>query len=524
MPPSHPRTRPRTRFSVAMIALGVVALIGLPAGPAAAQPTRIKNAGAAHAIKGAYIVVFKDGSVAKSQVPAVTDRLAGKHQATVHFRYAAALRGFSARMSPTQAEKLAGDPSVAYVEQDREVTIAATQSSTPTWGLDRLDRRDLPLNTTYAYPNGGAGVTVYVIDTGIRTTHGEFGGRAVWGTNTVDSTNSDCNGHGTHVAGTVGGKTYGVAKAVKLVAVKVLDCQGSGTFSAVAAGVDWVTAHHTSGPAVASMSLTGEGSDPAAETAVRHSIADGITYTIASGNSGADACDYTPARVTEAITVNATTRTDARAAYSNYGTCTDIFAPGDAITSTWNTSNTATRLSSGTSMATPHVAGAAAIILAANPSYTPGQVAQILLSNGSTGRVSDPGPGTPDRLLYVNQLNPALPPDCAARSNGTDRAIPDPGTVSSSITITGCAGRASATATIKVLIRHPYRGDLVVALVNPAGKIYTLHNRTGDGNDDLDAVYTRDLATANANGTWLLRVTDDAAQDAGSIDSWTLDL
>ncbi len=524
MRPSFSLFRRHRRSSAVFVVLGAIALFGFSAGPAAAQPSRIKNAGAARTISGAYIVVFKDTAVAKSQVAATTDRLAGEHRAKVDFRYAAALRGFSARMTAAQAERLAGDPSVAYVEQDRQVSIAATQSNTPSWGLDRLDRRDLPLNTTYSSPNSGAGVTAYVIDTGIRTTHSDFGGRAVWGVNTVDSTNSDCNGHGTHVAGTLGGKIYGVAKSVKLVAVKVLDCNGSGTFSAVAAGVDWVTAHHTTGLAVASMSLTGEGSDAAAETAVRNSIADGITYAIASGNAGADACNYTPARVTQAITVNATTRTDARAAYSNYGTCTDIFAPGDQITSTWNTSNSATQVSSGTSMATPHVAGAAAIILAANPTYTPSQVAQVLLSNGSAGRVSDRGTGSPSRLLYVNPLNPALPPDCAPKTNGNDRVIPDPGTVQSTITITGCTGRASALSTVSVKIKHPYRGDLIVDLIDPTGTVFPLHNRTGDGNDDLVATYTRDLARANANGTWVLRVTDDAAQDAGTIDSWTLDL
>ncbi len=266
-------------------------------------------------------------------------------------------------MTREEALELSKDPAVAYVEQDRTVKALGTQAPTPSWGLDRIDQRDLPLNGSFTYPNTGAGVTAYIIDTGIRTSHSDFGGRAIWGTNTTgDGNNTDCNGHGTHVAGTVGGAQYGVAKGVKLIAVKVLNCAGSGSFAGVMAGIDWVTAHHQPGqPAVANMSLGASGSDAATENAVRNSIADGVSYAIASGNSNANACNFTPARVAEAITVNATTNTDARASFSNFGTCTDIFAPGQNITSAWNTSDTATNTISGTSMASPHVAGAAAL-------------------------------------------------------------------------------------------------------------------------------------------------------------------
>jgi subtilisin family serine protease len=241
-----------------------------------------------------------------------------------------------------------------------------------------------------------------VIDTGIRVTHQTFGGRAVWGTNTTgDGTNTDCNGHGTHVAGTIGGSQYGVAKAVHLVAIKVLNCQGSGTSASVVAGIDYVTAQHATGtPAVANMSLGG-GANTAIDYAVRNSIAAGVSYAIASGNSNANACNTSPARVAEAITVNASDINDARASFSNYGSCTDIFAPGVNITSSWNTSDTATNTISGTSTATPHVAGAAALYLAANPGASPATVQQALKDNATLGHITNPGTGSPNRLLYA---------------------------------------------------------------------------------------------------------------------------
>ena len=242
----------------------------------------------------------------------------------------------------------------------------------------------------------------YIIDTGIRSTHSDFGGRATSGYDAIDGGSADdCNGHGTHVAGTVGGTTYGVAKGVSLVAVRVLDCGGSGTTSGVIAGVNWVTSNHGAGqPAVANMSLGG-GASSALDTAVSNSIADGVTYALAAGNSNANACNSSPARTPNAITVGATTSSDARASFSNYGTCVDIFAPGSSITSAWYTSNTATNTISGTSMASPHVAGAAAVYLEANPSATPAQVASALIAAATTGKVTSPGTGSPNRLLYI---------------------------------------------------------------------------------------------------------------------------
>ena len=257
---SHPSTRRRRFVVLAATAAATTALLMAQAGPAAAQPGKIRNDGAKDAIAGNYIVVLKDSAVPQRRVAATTDRLAAKHNASVGFRYQSALRGFSAQMSRAEAEQLASDPSVDFVEQDRAVKINATQAPTPSWGLDRLDQRDLPLNNSYTYTGTGGNVTAYVIDTGIRITHNDFGGRAIWGANfSGDGNNSDCNGHGTHVAGTIGGTAYGVAKGARLVAVKVLNCAGSGSFSGVVAGIDWVTANHTSGAAVADMSLGASG-------------------------------------------------------------------------------------------------------------------------------------------------------------------------------------------------------------------------------------------------------------------------
>jgi subtilisin family serine protease len=266
--------------------------------------------------------------------------------------------------------------------------------------LDRIDQRDLPLNTTYNYNNTGADVRAYIIDTGIRTTHNEFGGRATWGTNTAGGPDDDCHGHGTHVAGTVGGSTYGVAKGVSLVAVKVLNCAGSGTTTGVISGINWVAANGIE-PAVANMSLGG-GASTALDNAVNNAVASGITFAVAAGNSSADACNYSPARAGNAITVGATTSTDARASYSNFGGCVDIFAPGSGITSAWKNSNSAKKTISGTSMATPHVTGVAALYLQGHPSANPGTVAGALTSSASTNKISNPGSGSPNLLLFTN--------------------------------------------------------------------------------------------------------------------------
>jgi len=350
------------------------------------------------AIAGSYIVVFKDGTVGEAVEAAIAEA-AQAPETRLHYRYTEVLNGFAAELPERAVQALLRNPHVAYVEVDQVVTIDATQSPA-TWGIDRIDQRALPLSNSYTYTNTGAGVTAYIIDTGILISHTEFGGRASIGFDAYGGNGIDCNGHGTHVAGTVGGNTYGVAKGVSLVAVRVLDCAGSGTTSGVIAGVNWVTSNHTTGPAVANMSLGG-GASTSLDTAVKNSIADGVTYAIAAGNSNRDACRFSPARVPTAITVGATTNTDARASYSNYGACLDIFAPGSSITSAWYTSITATNTISGTSMATPHVAGAAALYKQANPSATPQQVRDALVNNATPNVVTNAGLKSPNKLLYT---------------------------------------------------------------------------------------------------------------------------
>jgi len=402
---------PRTCVSSALLA---GALVTVPSSAAAQEA-------AGQAIEGQYIVVLKDSSSGAAQDNAkqrVRDR-GGK----VRREYGSVIKGFAAKLSDKALAEVRSDPAVDFVEPDRVVTLDATQSNA-TWGLDRIDQRNLPLNTAYSYNTTGSGVTAYIIDTGIRFSHNEFDGRAASGYDAVDGGGADdCNGHGTHVAGTVGGTTYGVAKSVSLVAVRVLDCSGSGSTSGVIAGIDWVTGNHARGtPAVANMSLGG-GASSALDAAVTRSIDDGVTYAVAAGNEGANACSGSPSRVSRAITVGSTTSSDARSSFSNYGSCVDIFAPGSSITSAWHTSNTATNTISGTSMATPHVAGAGALHLQGAPATLPMAVGEALVAAASPV-VTNPGSGSPNGLLYtgtgVPTPTPTPPPGgCATSFTGS---------------------------------------------------------------------------------------------------------
>lgn len=388
-----------------LFALLVVLVLG-SAVPALAAPKTpfvpVIGVGEPNALPGRYIVVMREGVDHGRAMEALAEARTDA-EVVVHFEYDTALNGFAATLPDRAVQALRRNPNIAYIEADQIITIDTTQSGA-TWGLDRIDQRARPLNGTYNYNNTGAGVTAYIIDTGILITHNEFGGRAIDGYDAVDGALPalDCNGHGTHVAGTVGGSTYGVAKGVRLVAVRVLDCSGSGTTSGVIAGINWVTGNHAAGqPAVANMSLGGSISS-ALDTAVKNSIADGVTYAIAAGNSNKNACNYSPARVTTAITVGATDSTDARAYYSNYGSCLDLFAPGSSITSAWYTSTNATNTISGTSMATPHVAGVAALYLQSNPNASPATVSSALVANATSNVVTNAGAKSPNKLLFTN--------------------------------------------------------------------------------------------------------------------------
>lgn len=393
-------------LGLASAAATLVATVSV-AGPASAAPPQkaVIVAAGAHAISGSYIVVLNDSAMSTAGVNRASHSLAASYGGRLTNTYDSALHGFAAKMSAAQAQKLAQDPQVKYVEQDSVVSVDTTQNNA-TWGLDRIDQRNLPLSGTYTFTATATNVHAYIIDTGIRTSHSDFGGRAdaVFDAINDGRNGQDCNGHGTHVAGTVGGATWGVAKGVRLHAVRVLNCRGSGTLSGVIAGVNFVTSNGIR-PAVSNMSLGG-GVSTALDNAVANSINSGVTYAIAAGNSGANACNFSPARTPEAITVGATGgtsgRSDTRASFSNFGTCVDIFAPGVAITSAWRTNNTATNTISGTSMATPHVAGVAALILSGNPGASPATVRTTMVSLSTPNVVVNPGTGSPNRLLFTD--------------------------------------------------------------------------------------------------------------------------
>ena len=349
----------------------VVVSFGVVSPAAASSPKAAVRVAAKGVVPGQYIVTLKPG-VKPSGF------LSGNGIATKYV-FDAAINGFSAKLSLGQVAALRRNPNVVSIEQDQYVTAGTTQSPV-TWGLDRIDQVSLPLSNSYTYNTTATNVTAYIIDTGIQTSHPEFGGRAVVGYDATGGNGQDCNGHGTHVAGTVGSRTYGVAKGVKLVAVRVLDCNGSGTWTGVINGMNWV-ANNRVLPAVANMSLGGSYSSTV-NSAATNMVNRGVTVAVAAGNSNANACNYSPASASGVITVGATTSTDAKASFSNYGSCVEIWAPGQNITSTWIGSGTNTI--SGTSMASPHVAGVAALYLAYNPGASPAAVSAWIIANGTT--------------------------------------------------------------------------------------------------------------------------------------------
>lgn len=381
--------------------------ISMALGTSAAMASELRRV--EHPIEGKYIVVLKEDAVRGNAPDApgmavATERaavdLAVRFGLDVEQVYGNALPGFAVSATPQSIDRLMRDPRVEYVEEDGMVYLDATQSGA-TWGLDRVDQRDRPLNGSYVYNYTATNVHVYVIDSGIRRTHKDFGGRVLAGATAINDGrgSSDCNGHGTHVAGTIGGATWGVAKGVKLVPVRVFGCTGGSANSTIISGIDWVAANRKL-PAVANMSLGGPASS-SIDTATNNLINRGVVVVAAAGNDNANACNYSPARVSAAITTGSTTSTDYRSSFSNYGTCVKIFAPGTSIRSTWYTSDTATNTISGTSMAAPHVAGAAALYLAAYPSASPSTVRSAIYNKSTTNRLYSIGSGSPNRLLYT---------------------------------------------------------------------------------------------------------------------------
>ncbi len=379
------------------VALGAVAILAACSdtgtGTATVERAAPLLSASANRIDGEYVIVLKEGANPRSVAA-----IAGVDP---EFVYTSALNGFSASLNRGQLTALQHNPNVEYIEENQVFSLEATQSNA-TWGIDRIDQRNRPLSGTYTYNTTASNVTAYIIDTGIRPTHSQFGTRAASVYNSVGGSNDDCNGHGTHVAGTVGGSTHGVAKGVRLRGVKVLSCSGSGSTSGIIAGVDWVRANATK-PAVANMSLGG-GYSSASNTAVNNLANSGVFVAVASGNSNANACNYSPASAANAASVNASTSTDAKASFSNYGSCTHIYAPGASITSAWHTSNTATNTISGTSMASPHVAGVGALYLAGNTGASAATVKNWIINNSTANVISGNPSGTPNRLLFKSTL------------------------------------------------------------------------------------------------------------------------
>ncbi|GIJ08723.1 S8 family serine peptidase [Micromonospora andamanensis] len=512
--------------------IGVVSGGAATAAPSDQARPEVLGTTAAGIVPDRYIVVLKDRGATYSSIRATASALTRANGGAVRMVFGNALTGYSASMNKRQAEKLAANPAVAYVEQVRRLSANATQSSPPSWGLDRLDQASAKLNKTYKYPNTGSKVTAYILDTGINVKHQDFGGRASMGYDAIEpppaeptdpgavqaNANGDCNGHGTHVAGTVGGAKYGVAKGVKLVGVRVLDCEGYGTTEQVLAGINWVTTNAKK-PAVANVSLGDVTAIPSIDEAVKRSITSGVTYAIAAGNAWMDACKASPARVPDAITVGATDRVDMRAWFSNYGKCVDVFAPGVSIVSARHDSNTGSVGYSGTSMAAPHVAGAAALLLHSNPTWKPKQVRDRIVTTGIAGVVYDTK-GSMDRLLTVGSVTPVRNSyGFKALSNG--RYVTAASTTKALVNNGKSMGTAQRFDIVNagdglVALRSKQTGRYVVApskgtkpliashktIVTPAK--FTIVNHT-DGKVSLKAKTNGKYVTASKTGTSVLR-------------------
>ena len=417
-------------------------------------------------IPDAYLVIFRDNV---SDVDRQVQQMGQALGIRAKYVYKNVVKGFAATLPAQALAALQQNPLVRYIEPDQVMKLSATQSPA-TWGIDRVDQQSLPLSSSYTYSSDGSTVDAYVFDTGIWLTHDQFGGRAVAGYDAFGGNTVDQNGHGTHVSGTIGGSTYGLAKNIRLISVRVLDANGSGSTSGVVAGLDWAANNHSSKLAVGNMSLGG-GASSTLDNAVRNCVADGIVMCVAAGNSAADASNYSPARVAEAITVGATNSSDVFASFSNYGSIVDILAPGVSITSSWYGSNSSTNTISGTSMATPHVCGVAALYLEANPGATPADVSLGLKGVATSGAISSVPSNTVNLLLYSVFGPPPPPPAAPTLSSPADLQTAVP----TSTTLAWNAVTDASTYTLQVATENTFASPVI----NRSGVATTSSSVTG---------------------------------------------
>ncbi|UEL29504.1 S8 family serine peptidase [Pseudarthrobacter sp. L1SW] len=478
----------------------MVAAAVLPAAlPAAAATSAVAPGQPDQGGTERYLVSFSPGADVANEAQGLRSQ-----GVAVGKTFSAAVRGAVITATKGQAAALARSPRIAAIEVDAPVSLDETQQSPP-WGLDRIDQQSLPLSGTFTPPSSGAGVNAYVIDTGVLAAHTDFSGRVAAGwTAVADGLGSgDCNGHGTHVAGTIAGRTFGVAKAATIVPVRVLDCEGSGYDSDVVAGLDWIAAHHAAGtPAVANLSL-GSGANSVVDAAVRGVISDGVTTVVAAGNTGVDACTRSPARVPEALTVAASDSSDRQAWFSNHGSCVDLYAPGVGILSAGHTSTTATATLNGTSMAAPHVAGAAAVVLSQNPGHAPAGVSAELTSAAVPGVITGASPGTPNRLLNTGR-EAWLPAPVAAARDFTGDGLPDLLARDTNGTLWTYPGTGNGLFGWRIKVGDGWN---VMTAISAAGDL------TGDGKPDLTARDTNGTlwtypGTGNGLFGWRIKVGD----------------